>query len=169
MSQPLNDEKNPLRPSQNDQPLSELPTEPQIMDESGINPALEQRFQQMVPLDEWTAITNEPLCWREYKQFLDAQNTSQPHPIAKAQISLSHSLDVPVEGLSTLEQFGFCAWLSTQITQHSNDALFDYNPPDSKDLEKAGIQGTHKFYILRHTIDPKYSKLVNDLANALWR
>lgn len=169
MSQPLNDEKNPLRPSQNEQPLSELPTEPQIMDKSGINPALERRFQQMVPLDKWTAITNEPICWREYQQFLDAQNTSQPHPIDQAQTALSHPLDLPVVGLSTLEQLGFCVWISTQITQRSNGALFDYNPPGSKDLEKVGLHGTHKFYILRHTIDLKFSKLVNNLANALWR
>lgn len=134
-----------------------------------MDPGLKRQFQQMVPLDEWTAITNDPICWREYQQFLDAQNTSQLHPIAKAQTELSHPLDLPVEGLSTLEQLGFCAWLSTQITRLSNDVLFDYNPPEFKDLEKVGLQGTHKFYVLRHIIDLKYFKLVNDLASHHWR
>ena len=130
---------------------------------------LEQRFQQMIRLDNQAEITANPISWGEYQQFLEAQNTGQFHSTAQPQTILLRQLDLPVAGISKADRNWFCAWLSTQAGLKSDDLLFVYDLPNPEQCIQAGIAADEKLYVVRRLIAPKYEKLLNYLASASWR
>jgi len=130
---------------------------------------LEQRFQQMIRLDNQAEITANPISWGEYQQFLEAQNTGQFHSTAQPQTILLGQLDLPVAGISKADRDWFCAWLSTQAGLRSDDLLFVYDLPNPEQCGQVGITEDEKLYVVRRLIAPKYEKLLNYLASASWR
>jgi hypothetical protein len=130
---------------------------------------LEKRFEQMIRLDNQTEITASPITWREYQQFLEAQNIGQFHSTAQPQVILPEQIDLPVTGISKEDRNWFCAWLPTQTSLQVDDLLFVYNLPDPSHYQITGITENGQFYILRKAIHPKYDKLLSFLASASWR
>ena len=163
----VKEEKSKISPEKRQQ-LEELLDATTFKGETAAKITLEQRFQNMIRLDDRTEITAQPITWGEYQQFLDAQNTGQFHSTAQVQTIPADQLNQPVQRLSSVDQMWFCAWLSTQTSLQIEDVLFDYRLPHSEDLKEKGLLDD-QFYILREKIAPKYSKLVNYLASASWR
>lgn len=129
---------------------------------------LEQRFKEIIKVDELTEITAKPITWGEYQQFLESQNLGQFHSTAQAQTIRPEQLNQPVQGLSYEDHLWFCAWLSTQTSLQQEDILFDYWPSYPQDNEKGGLSANDHFYIIRQRINLKYAKLINYLASASW-
>ncbi len=130
---------------------------------------LEQRFQQMLRLDERTEMTTSPLTWGEYLQFLEAQNTGQFHSTAQVQTISPEQFNQPAVGLTDADRRWFCAWLPTQTSLQAEGVLFDYELPKAEHYQAAGIAEDGQFYILRRQLDPKYAQLMNYLASASWK
>lgn len=165
----VKEEKSKITASDKRQLLEDLLKEATFTSETAAKITLEQRFQDMIRLDDRTEITAQPITWGEYQQFLEAQNTGQFHSTAQVQTIPADQLNHPVQGVSKTDQTWFCAWLSIQTSLQVEDVLFDYRLPKPEELEKGGLSTNDQFYILRKTISSKYSRLVNYLASASWR
>jgi hypothetical protein len=131
---------------------------------------LERRFLKgLLPLDNGSQITANPITWREYQQLLEDQNAGQFHSTAEPQTILPNQLDQPVTGISEADRRWFCAWLSTQTGLQVDGSLFDYDLPTSEQYREAGIKEDDRLYVVRRPIDLKYDKLMNYLASATWK
>ena len=160
------------------QRLDELLETTQFGDEVAAKISLEQRFQfqHLIRLDNQTEITQSPIwitqspiCWGEYQQFLEAQNTGQFHSTAQPQKILPDQINQPVTGISEDDRQWFCAWLSTQTSLQADDVLFTYELPKAEQYQAARIRQNGQLYVVRRVIHPKYAQLLSYLASASWR
>ena len=165
----VKEEKSKIKSPYKRQQLEKWLAETEFTSETTAKISLEQKFQNMIKLDDHADIIDKPITWGEYQQFLAAQNIGQFHSSAQEQTIRPDQFDQPVEGLSIEDQLWFCAWLSTQTSLLKDDILFDYRPPSSKNLETVGFPLNDQLYIIRQRIDLKYLALVNYLASASWR
>ncbi|MBE9179866.1 GUN4 domain-containing protein [Oculatella sp. LEGE 06141] len=170
----VKEEKSQIKQPELCQKLDELLTTTQFTgaNVSGATVAkitLEQRFQQMIRLDDQTEITSNPITWGEYQRFLEAQNAGQFHSTAQPQTILPEQLDLPVTGIPEDDRNWFCAWLPTQTSLHTDNMLYVYGVPDSSHHQTATLSENGQFYVLRKAIHPRYAKLLNYLASASWR
>jgi hypothetical protein len=165
----VKEEKSRVKQPEWRQRLDELLATTQFAGATAAKITLEQRFQQMIRLDNQTEITASPITWGEYQRFLEAQNTGQFHSTAQPQMILPAQLDLPVTGISQVDRNWFCAWLPTQTSLRVDDLLFVYDLPSPAHYQTARIPENGQFYIVRKAIHPKYDKLLNYLASASWR
>ncbi|MCU0525595.1 MAG: GUN4 domain-containing protein [Elainella sp. Prado103] len=164
----VKEEKSRIKQPKLREQLDELLATVQLTGTTAAKITLEQRFQQMIRLDERTEITATPITWGEYQRFLEAQNAGQFHSTAQPQMISPEQLDLPVTGLSLADRNWFCAWLPTQPSLQVNDALFIYELPDASDYKRAKIAENRQLYVIRETIHAKYGKLLNYLTSASW-
>ena len=137
---------------------------------------LEQRFHDLVPIDDQTAIS-EPITWGEYLLFLEAQASGQFHSTAEVLQVPSEQDNQPVTGISWEDARWFCAWLATQASLQSEDVLYDYRLPTSEEMEKAVRKGITEnpahsgdfLRVVRVQLPNRYRALLNYLANGRWR
>lgn len=163
------EEKSPVQQPGLRQRLEGLLATTELTGATSAKITLEQRFQQMIRLDDRTEVTSSPITWREYQQFLEAQNTGKFHSMAQPQTIEPQKLDLPVIGLSELDRHWFCTWLPTQATLQSEKKCFVYDLPITSTYQAAKLSNNGQFYILRQSIDLKYNRLLNYLASASWR
>lgn len=135
---------------------------------------LNQRFQNLTPIDEQTAIS-EPITWGEYQLFLNAQASGQFHSSAEILPVSPEQENELVTGISWQDARWFCAWLSTQASLQSENIVYDYRLPSEKEMDKSARQGitssnaTGDFLrVVRVEIPNRYQALLNYLANGRW-
>ncbi|NJL87372.1 MAG: hypothetical protein HC886_17560 [Leptolyngbyaceae cyanobacterium SM1_1_3] len=88
--------------------------EPSEPDEEDLEESMEQRFQNLTPLSETTAISDF-ITWGEYALFMADQNSKAFPSWAKPYLPEPDHLDALVnQNISWEDARWFCAWLSTQ-------------------------------------------------------
>jgi len=165
----VKEEKSQIKDPRLQQHLDEMLATVQFTGLTAAKNVLNQRFQHMILLDNQAEITANPISWREYQQFLEAQNTGQFHSIAQPKTILPEQLDLPVTEISQADCNWFCAWLPTQTGLKADDQLFVYDLPSHEQYRQAGIAEDENLYVVRRPTDPKYDQLLNYLASASWR
>ncbi len=96
---------------------------------------LEQRFRNLTPLSETTAIS-DCITWGEYTLFMEAQNSQAFHSWAEPVTPESEDWNERVNGGITWEDARwFCAWLSTQANLASDGGVYDFRLPTLEELE----------------------------------
>lgn len=168
LHQIVKEEKSRIKQPKLREQLDELLATVELTGVTAAKIILEQRFQQMIRLDDQTEITATSITWGEYQRFLEAQNTGQFHSTAQPQTILPEQLNLPVTGLSLEDRSWFCTWLSTQPGLRTNNLLVIYELPDYIDYQRAKIKNDEQLYIIRKIIHSKYRKLLNYLASASW-
>ncbi|MCG8364480.1 MAG: GUN4 domain-containing protein [Pseudanabaenales cyanobacterium] len=102
---------------------------------------LEQRFRNLEPLSEITAIS-DCITWGEYMLFIEAQNSKAFHSCAEPIMTEFSYWNNPVDGIITWEDARwFCAWLSTQTNFAPDEGVYDYYLPTLKELEAISGSG----------------------------
>ena len=136
---------------------------------------LNQRFQNLTPIDDQTAIS-EPITWGEYQLFLNAQASGQFHSSAESLPVSPEQNNQFVTEISWQDARWFCAWLSTQASLQSEDIVYDYRLPSEEEMDKSARQGITPstaagdfLRVVRVEIPNHYQALLNYLANGRWR
>jgi hypothetical protein len=144
---------------------------------------LAQRFQNLLPLSEDTALS-DGITWSEYKLFLQDQVDGVFHSQVTTERYEVEDLTPSelVEDITWEEARWFCAWLSTKQIPAPEEGVYDYRLPTQDELTAAGLADTvdqpwttdatrpgHRLRIVRQRIPDHYQTLVNYLASGSWR
>ncbi|MDJ0659215.1 MAG: GUN4 domain-containing protein [Crocosphaera sp.] len=137
---------------------------------------LEQRFNNLTIIDEKTAISN-PITWREYKLFLDAQTSGQFHSTAEVINITDNMVNQPVTGIKWEDARWFCGWLATQQALQSSEAVYDHRLPtadETSQLVPKGITENSQdtgdcLRVVRVIIPSRYQTLLNYLSSGRWK
>ena len=137
---------------------------------------LKQKFRNLTPIDEKTAIS-EPITWGEYQLFLNDQASGQFHSKAKILSISPEQENQLVTGIDKQYASWFCGWLSTQANLQSEGIVYDYRLPGDKEMDLSARKGITSnstrpgdfLLVVRVEIPHRYQALLNYLANGRWR
>jgi len=146
---------------------------------------LEEQFQTRVPLDDKALISSDYITWMEYRLFLEDQETKQFHSQAKVENFSAYPPESRILNISQIDARWFCAWLSTQIYLHSEEATYLYRLPTMTELAQVRSPNSriqdlqpwttaseipgNSLRVVRQQIDNRYKILLNFLANGRWK
>ncbi|MGK7874891.1 MAG: GUN4 domain-containing protein [Xenococcaceae cyanobacterium] len=148
--------------------------------DSSASVRLEQRFCNLTLIDDKTAISS-PITWGEYQLFLEAQEIGQFHSTAEIRQISPEQENQPVTEISPKDARWFCAWLATQASLQSEDAVYAYRLPTTEELQKVSTGGGlirktpspdrlgNALLCVRVQLPNRYRALLNYLANGRWR
>jgi len=143
---------------------------------------LAQRFRQLTPLTEITAISDE-ITWGEYQLFLCEQVDQQFHSWAEELRIIPEQQNQPVTRIRWQDACWFCAWLSTQSNLAPDEGVYTYRLPTLEEAETVGAkldvsgqcytteqsQAGSTLRVVRQQLPDRYSNLLGYLANGRWK
>jgi hypothetical protein len=188
------EEKSKLDPDIRQQ-LEQALAEAHFVGELGAKVRLEQRFRNLIQLDEQTAIDSSYITWDAYNQFisdqLDRKFHSQADPKLAPQFLPQTGEPQYVTGISWQDAQWFCAWLMTQPELQAEDGVFDYRLPTPDENRQFPVENAAAYAyktgmnlmpftdspnnagnvvrVVRVKRPERYKALVNYLANGRWQ
>jgi hypothetical protein len=181
------------------QQLEQALAEVQFAGELGAKVRLEERFRNLIRIDERTEIDPTLITWDEYDLFISDQNDRKFHSQANPGFVLHSDQFQCVRGISWQDAQWFCAWLMAQPELQAEEGVYDYRLPTEEELrsplaplekgetgqikaplEEGGgvdlIPFTHSpdsqgnvIRVVRTRLPERYKVLVNYLANGRWK
>ena len=142
---------------------------------------LEQRFRQLTPLDEQTALDPTCITWGEYQLFLEDQATGQFHSQATAVKIPAGQENQYAIGIPWQDARWFCAWLATQANLQPEEGAYFYRLPTEAEVKQVSSRGNwipftdspqnqgNVLQVVRVQLGDRYKALLNYLANGRWK
>ena len=188
------EEKSKLDPDIRQQ-LEQALAEAHLVGELGAKVRLEQRFRNLIHIDEQTAIDSSHITWDAYNQFisdqLDRKFHSQADPKLMPQFLPQTGEPSYVTGISWQDAQWFCAWLTTQPELQAEDGVYDYRLPTPDEIRQFPVKDAAAYAyktgmnlipfsnspdsagnvvrVVRVKRPDRYQALVNYLANGRWQ
>ena len=142
---------------------------------------LNQRFRQLTPINEQTALDPTGITWGEYQLFLEDQATGQFHSQAEPIGIPAGQENQYAIGISWQDARWFCAWLATQANLQPEEGAYFYHLPTEVEVQQVASAGNwipftdsqqkqgDVLQVVRMQLSDRYKALLNYLANGRWK